>query len=234
MIRFLMLLVAFASLAGCVTRVPTTVRTISQSEVDAFIQSKVGSALPDNFRIRHSYTEKSNRVLHSSSGNWSCNGSRFLKGESIISLNAGEGNSFSGTITTSSDCGAVSNRPIAGRYDKDNFYFHFTDSVYWIVSKYKILNGGRIIQPVGAFNIIDSVPTESPYWVNGQDVGDSIYNTTGYISTDDEKLGQATEPVQSEKSLKDKLKELKELTDSGIISKAEYESKKRELLEKYK
>ncbi len=212
----------------------------TSTTAEAWVAQKAGTAVPANAVIFHSYEEKwslrqPDDLLNTT---YSCNKSKVLRGDRKLSLREQQGNQVLGMLLYSNECGGSEMNEVAGRFDSQFLYLYYTKSNATSVQRFRIVNGGRLLQRDQ--NITQLAGADAVYSLpqNGGKDGNKTYSTTSFLSTTDQSTANAgqgnrraagqSEPASG--ALAAKVRELKQLLDEKLITEDEYKTRRDKLI----
>jgi|SRR5690554_7619 len=213
---------------SCAVKMPTE-RSITEEKALEIIKQEVGIVAPTQ-SIFHSYQQVSS-ITYTGSTRHICNKSKVLNIVEDMSFSKIDGNYVEGAMIYRDDC-EVQHYTFKGRFNKERL---------WIVTpagsirEYMIEQNGRLLRKSRStgYESLDGVPRWSTAIQNGEQPyssSKSVYKTTYFLSTSDNVLGKSKES-NNPSSLTEKLKELKDLYESEVISKEEYEAARKKAID---
>lgn len=224
---------------ACATTKPVA-RKIDEQTALKFILDNIGSSTQGR-KIYHSYEGEWNysfECIHSITwkGKHSPDVSLLGRGKTKLSFSSSLDNIVSGTIIEIGN--TTSQNEFVGRFNKNKLMFYAPKGNY--IDVYDIVNEGRQLVNSGFYKYVDDVLTFIPVKVNGSiayNNKDYTYNTTYLLSSTDDYLGEPkkVQPTSTQNTQttdpKEKFEKLKKLLDSGLITKEEYDKKRKEIID---
>lgn len=215
---------------SCAVKMPTE-RRITEEKALEIIKQEVGTVAPAQ-SIFHSYQQISSET-YTGSTRHICNKSKVLNIVEDMSFSKIDGNYIEGAMIYRDDC-EVRHYTFKGRFDEHRLLLTRDSGG---ISEYIIEQNGRLLRE----NRVTGYETLAgePKWYNIPQNGEqpyssskSVYKTTYFLSTSDNVLGKSKEGNNNTSStLTGKLKELKDLYESEVISKEEYEAARKKAIE---